>query len=99
MAESLLEKNKLLSIKESIDLYGYPLVAQDQSDEYLEYVAGWKSYFMEKQYEDLMSRPGLLIFLDDKMIQDFFNATNLLQEDYKQVEIGSSGFALFKDNK
>jgi hypothetical protein len=47
----------------------------------------------------LPSKPGLLIFLDNQMIEKFFKISKLSQQDYLQIEIGNSHFALFKENQ
>jgi hypothetical protein len=87
-----------LFYEENIDLFGYAFV-KDQSDaEYQRYMDGWKSYFIGRRFENLTSAPGLLIFLDKKMIEEFFVRSKLPESKYLQVEIGNSPYALFKEN-
>jgi hypothetical protein len=87
-----------LFYENKIDLFGYPIIKDENSAENKGYIEGWKSYFDKKQFEDLPSRPGLLIFLDNQIIEKFFKTSKLSQQDYLQIEIGNSPFALFKEN-
>ena len=85
-----------LHYEDEIDLFGYPLVKDQKDADYQVYVDGWKSYFEGKQFENMSSKPALLIFLDNKLIESFFAKTNLLRNDYLPVDIGNSTFALLK---
>jgi hypothetical protein len=85
-----------LFYEDNIDLYGFVLVKIDNSPDYQGYVEGWKSYFKGSQYENMTSKPGLLIFLDSKMVDDFFSKSNLPRNIYVPVEIGKSPYALLK---
>jgi len=85
-----------LHYEDEIDLFGYPLVKDQKDADYQGYVDGWKSYFEGKQFENMSSKPALLIFLDNKLIESFFAKTNLLRNDYLPVDIGKSTFALLK---
>jgi hypothetical protein len=85
-----------LFYEEEIDLFGYPIVKDDKNADYQGYVDGWKSYFYGSQYENMTSQPELLIFLDTKMVDNFFVKSNLLRNEYLPVNMGSSPFALLK---
>lgn len=104
IAEPVLYYEKSVSLKtylfyeDNIDLYGYVLLENDNSADYQGYVDGWKSYFGGRQYENMTSKPGLLIFLDNKMIDEFFSKSNLPRNSYVPVELGKTPFALLKEN-
>jgi hypothetical protein len=85
-----------LFYEDNIDLYGY-VIPKDNDPEYQGYVDGWKSYFEGKQYENMASKPGLLIFLDNNMIEEFFAKSNLPRNNYIAVEMGNTPFALLKE--
>jgi len=85
-----------LFYEDNIDLFGYALIKDQNNAEYQRYVDGWKSYFLGRQLENLTSAPGLLIFLDKEMINEFFVRSKLPGSKYSQIEIGDSPFALFK---
>ena len=85
-----------LFYEEEIDLFGYPIVKDDKNADYQGYVDGWKSYFYGSQYENMTSQPELLIFLDTKMVDNFFVKSNLLRNEYLPVNMGSWPFALLK---
>jgi hypothetical protein len=74
------------------------MINKGNSADYQEYVDGWSSYFKGKQFEDLTSKPQLLIFFDNRMIDEFFIRSGLSGSNYLPVEIGKSPFALFKEN-
>jgi hypothetical protein len=86
-----------LVYENNIDLFGY-VIPKDNDPDYQGYVDGWKSYFEGKQYENMPSKPGLLIFLDNKMIDEFFAKSNLPRNNYVTVEMGKTPFALLKEN-
>jgi ABC-type cobalt transport system substrate-binding protein len=85
-----------LFYEKNIDLYGYPLIISNDTLNYPDLVGGWKSYFQDKRFENMTSKPGLLIFLDNKIIDEFFILSKLLQQDYLPIGIGYSGFALLR---
>ena len=87
-----------LFYENKIDLFGYAMINKESSADYQEYVDGWRSYFQGKQFEDLTSKPQLLIFFDNRMIDDFFIRSGLSRSNYLPVEIGQSHFALLKEN-
>ena len=87
-----------LFYENKIDLFGYAMINKESSADYQEYVDGWRSYFQGKQFEDLTSKPQLLIFFDNRMIDDFFIRSGLSRSNYLPVEIGQSPFALLKEN-
>lgn len=87
-----------LFVEKKIDLYGYLIVKDEDNPDNHRYIDGWKSYFNGKEYENLRSKPRLLIFLDNKMVDEFFEKSKLLRNNYLIVEIGNSPFALFKEN-
>lgn len=87
-----------LFFEKKIDLFGYLIAKDEDNANYHRYIEGWKSYFNGRQYEDMASNPELLIFLDNKMIDEFFAKSKLLRNNYSLVEIGNSPFALFKEN-
>jgi hypothetical protein len=86
-----------LNFEDKIDLYGYPLVINEDAESDAGLVEGWKSYFNDKLSENLNTKPGLLIFLDCLHVDKFFKTSNLLQSDYTAVDIGNSKFALLQE--
>lgn len=96
--ESSVSLKTYLFYENEIDLFGYCIIKNGNNDNNQVYIDGWKSYFDKKQFEDLPSKPGLLIFLDNQMINEFFNTSKLSRHDYLPIEIGNSPFALFKEN-
>jgi hypothetical protein len=88
-----------LFYEDKIDLFGYAEVMNTNSSDYQGYVDGWKSYFIGRQFENLTSKPELLIFFDRNMIDTFFIGSKLSRDDYSPVEIGNSPFALFRETK
>jgi hypothetical protein len=95
--ESSVSLKTYLFYEYNIDLFGCALVKNDDAINYPDYVGGWKSYFVDKQFENMTSKPGLLIFLNNKMIEKFFKSSDLVQTDYLKIEIGNSQFALLKE--
>ena len=87
-----------LFLEQQITLYGYPLIKSGHDESYNSLINGWKGYFSGVQYEDLKSLPNLIIFLDTRLVKDFFNITKIDQEKYSQVLGISSSFALLKLN-
>jgi hypothetical protein len=85
-----------LFYENKIDLFGYGIIKDENRADYQRYFDGWKSYFNGKQFENMTSKPGLLIFLDNQMIDEFFKTSKLSRYDYLPIEIGDSPFALFK---
>jgi hypothetical protein len=85
-----------LYYEDKIDLFGYYIINKDIKDTDQGYVDGWKSYFDKKLFENLTSPPGLLIFLDNKLIEELFSTSELSRSEYLNIEIGDSQFALFK---
>lgn len=102
IADPELHYEKSVSLKtyllyeENIDLYGYLFAKENADGEYQGFVDGWKSYFAGKQYENINSKPGLLIFLDSNMVDEFFAKSNLSRTEFSPVDLGKSKFALFK---
>jgi hypothetical protein len=88
-----------LNFENQIDLYGYPILKDENIESNKEFVEGWKSYFNDKLPENLSSKPGLLIFLDNTLIEKFFMKSKIVQNNYLPVEIGVSHFALLKENQ
>lgn len=88
-----------LYYENKIDLYGYAFVKDKNSADSKGYIDGWRSYFDRKQFEDMTSEPGLLIFFDKQMIEDFFTKSKLPRHNYLLVDIGTSTFALLKENQ
>lgn len=87
-----------LSYENQIDLYGYGIVKVENSSDDQGYVDGWKSYFNGRLYDVLTSSPGLLIFLDNNIINEFFDSKALSETDYSKIEMKDSPFVLFKRN-
>ena len=88
-----------LFYEDKIDLFGYAMAKKENNADYQGYVDGWKSYFKGRQYENLTSKPEILIFLDNKMVDSFFINSGLFRNEYSPVEIGNSPFALFREIK
>lgn len=84
-----------LFYENNIDLFGYCMI-ETAEDGAIGYTDGWKSYFSGKLYENMNSKPGLLIFLDSKIADKFFEGGPLIQSDYFPVESGSYTYSLFK---
>jgi len=87
-----------LFYEEKIDLFGFVILKDENNIDYQQSVDGWKSYFNGRQYENMTSKPELLIFLDNQMVDDFFKKSQLLRNNYLQIEIGNSPYALLKEN-
>ncbi len=97
--EKSVSLKKYLYHEDKIDLFGYPVTKDENNTNYNinGSVDGWKSYFEKKQYSDMTSKPGLLIFLDKGLIDSFFKQSDLLKQNYVPVEIGKSPYALLKE--
>jgi hypothetical protein len=88
-----------LNYEKKIDLYGYCIIKKDNNESDQGFVDGWKSYFDARQFENLTSTPGILIFLDNKLIGEFFKTSALPAADYLTLDIGTSPFALLVENE
>jgi hypothetical protein len=80
-----------------IDLFGYPVINDNDALNYQNIIGDWKVYFEDKQFENMTSKPGLLVFLNSNVIDNFFKSSTLSQLDYLPVEIENSNFVLFKE--
>ncbi len=85
-----------LKYEDDIDLYGYCLINDKDSTESKSYVEGWKYYFDGRQLSDMQTNPKSLIFLDKTVVERFFDISGFFRQEYEQVEIGDSGYALFR---
>jgi len=85
-----------LYCEDGIDLYGYCIIDEKENADVQEYVDGWKSYFSGKLYENLESRPELVIFLNSQLVEKFFDNGPLVSGDYEAVESGSYTYSLLK---
>jgi hypothetical protein len=94
--ESSVSLKTYLFHENEMDLYGYAIIKEGDDIKYPDYVGGWKSYFTEKQLENMPVKPALIIFLENQMINGFFAQSGLPQDDYSQLDIGDSRFALLK---
>jgi hypothetical protein len=86
-----------LYYEDKIDLFGYALISKEKSEQYQDYVEGWKSYFKGRQSNDLTSKPQMLIFFDNHLTDEFFASSKLSGNDFLQIDIGQSPFALFEE--
>jgi hypothetical protein len=86
-----------LIYENQIDLYGYCILPIENHEASQSYIDGWKSYFIGRQFENLTKKPELLIFLDKQKVDEFFNASVLLQKDYQSIDLGNTPYALFKE--
>ena len=96
--ENSVSMKTYLFYEDKIELYGYVIIKNKNSEYDQEYIEGWKSYFNGRLFENMTSTPGLLIFLDNQLIDVFFKTSKLSQPDYLPIEIGESPFALLKEN-
>jgi hypothetical protein len=87
-----------LKYEEKIDLFGYCIEKKDIKESDQAFVDGWKSYFDGRLSANLTSAPELLIFLDNKLAEEFFRSSTLHQSDYKIIDVGDSPYALLKAN-
>lgn len=87
-----------LLYEDKIDLYGFMLMKDSLNPVHQVYAEAWKSYFEGHQFENLTSKPDLLIFLDNKLVDGFFNKTGLPLSNYTPINVGTSTFALYKEN-
>lgn len=88
-----------LYFENKIELYGYDLLKNEKKESEMGYIDGWRSYFDGRLYSNMTSKPGLLVFLDNQIIESFFKTSKLIQNDYLPIDIGDSPYALFKNSK
>jgi|WetSurMetagenome_2_1015567.scaffolds.fasta_scaffold00504_10 hypothetical protein len=79
-----------------IDLYGYGLVKENEIPDNQPFIDGWKYYFTNCQFENQKMKPGLLIFLDKRISDRFFEKSVLHIQDYFKIDLGISKYALFR---
>jgi hypothetical protein len=105
IADPVQEYERSVSLKtflyyeNKIDLFGYAIIKEGDESKYPDYIGGWKSYFEGKQLENMTEKPALIIFLDNRMINEFFNRSDLSQDDYPAIGIGKSHYALLKEKQ
>ena len=87
---------KYLFLSESINLYGFPVIDKSMDEISESLLNGWNTYFRDARFENLNSPPDLIIFLDDKLIEDFFSDTRLSQNDYSIVTLGNPAYKLLE---
>jgi hypothetical protein len=85
-----------LYFENGIDLYGYPVMPDGGNKEIQGSVDEWKSYFAGRLFENLISNPGMIIFLDSKLTEKFFQKGPLTITEYEPLESGSYTYSLFR---
>lgn len=85
-----------LYYEDSIDLFGFAIPKDEPDPEYQGYVDGWKSYFEGRLFDKMTTTPGLLVFLDNKLVDEFFQKSKLSKDSFVVVDLGNSPFALLK---
>ena len=85
-----------LNCEKQIDLFGYPYVNRESKLNNQEYIEGWKSYFTDKLLTDIKSDPQVIIFLNNKLADDFFRISGLKKDAYTVIDVGEGPFGLFR---
>jgi len=85
-----------LFCENGLDLYGYPVMPDSDNVEMQGYLDGWESYFSGQLYENMTSKPGMLIFLDSRLSEKFFQSGPLMINNFEPVESGSYTYSVFK---
>jgi hypothetical protein len=85
-----------LFLTENINLYGFPVLDKTRDKEMESLMDGWNSYFRDSHIENLSSPPGLIIFLDNNLVENFFSKTRLSHSDYSSVTLGNPDYTLLK---
>jgi hypothetical protein len=86
-----------LFYENGIDLFGYSMPGEEDNSDFRAYNDGWKSYFSGKLFENLESKPELVIFLDSQLVDKFFESCHLVSSDYESVEFESFKYSLLKE--
>lgn len=88
-----------LLYEDKTELYSCLINSENNLTDYQGYIDGLKSYFKGRGFENLTSKPGLLIFLDNKLISDFFQNADLSAANYSPIKMKSTMYALYKMNR
>jgi hypothetical protein len=84
-----------LAVTCDIQLLGYALVMDDETDDNRVYVDGWNSYFSGNLFEKNGTAPGLLIFLDKRLTKRLAASLVLDFEGSYKPETETLHFALY----
>lgn len=84
-----------LATTADMELQGYALVKEDESDDNKAYIEGWNSYFTGNLFDLNGPEPGLLIFLDKKISKRFVESSIINIEENFELDAETRNFALY----
>lgn len=77
------------------NLYAYPMMRVYTMDFERGLLAEWEKWFEEKKFEDMKGDPDMILFIDEKDVDKFFEKSGVLKRGYIKEEGVKSPYVLY----